>query len=841
MKTFSLLCVLVAAAAACSKAPPAASSVTGPDLLARAPDTIVWQAGSLEPDEDERWGSLGQFGWETSLAEEDGRDLVWTNREKAYLTLPASSNAERTLKVRLIGPTSAEKEVELRLNSVKIAALRVSDEWKEETLRAESHFWLEGENQLEISTPLTVLEDGRKVGVGVARIDYDERREVEHDEDARRLTLAPGTSARYRIQPLAPGRVVLSARASGAGELAVALAPVDTATGTVAVGEPQKVALPADQALERAYPLPAHGALIELSVAWSSGATGELTLERLALEESTPAARPPVILISVDTLSARHMSVYGYGLDTTPNLARFASEAHVFENCITNAPWTLPSFMALMSGQYAVSHRLDTTGGSELWERWYLSHNRWTMAEFLRAAGYRTAGFVDNAWITESFGFPQGFEVYDASAADNNTEKHVDPNGGIRQTTGAAREYLAGLAPGEPFFLFVHCFDVHGPYTPPKPYDGRFDAAPDYDHDRTAPAGGPDNSFGIIPTYIARGEVGDGEVPAHMKTAPIEGAYDEGVQFVDEELGKFFEHLRTTGIYERAWIIVTADHGETMADTPYYFGHGVLDQDVLRIPLLVRPPGGKPGGARVRETVQLVDLYPTVAELVGSRAPREDLHGQSLLPLLRGESRADAFALSETGPMRQAALVRGRWKIVEIEPSKDAQRQAILSYPFLTSERVAELEQRVRERIAKQKDAVDGRTPEEREKRLFAWKADEALARAFLVTRHETGLTESLFREMQASPAFDSLLQFLKRALDSAHYELFDLEADPLGRVDVAAQHPAELAEMKQALEREKARRETAKQNARPPTKRVELSAESIQALQDLGYSGKAD
>lgn len=834
--TFTLLLSL----AACSEKTATVARGSALDLLTRTPDALVWQAGRLVPDPEERWGELGQFGWEVAASSDGARDFLWTNRDEAFLNLPAVSRADRYLTLRLLAPTTTAKAVEVRLNSILLATVMVGNEWKEERLLAPAHCWLVGDNQLELLAKLEPVEDGRKLGVGVAVLDYDESREVVCDPATGRLALSPGTSAHYRIQPLAQGRIVLAAQAGGVGELAVSIAPVDPGTGDVASTPPQVVRLAAEQGVERAYSLPTDGGLVELSVLWSAAAQGELAVTRLVLEEATPAARPPVLLISVDTLSARHMSVYGYPLETTPNLARFAQESYVFENCITNAPWTLPSFMALMSGQYAASHRVDNNG-SELWERWYLSQNRWTMAEFMRSAGYRTAGFVDNAWITESFGFPQGFDQYDASAADNNTEKHVNHDGGIRQTAAAAREFLARTPADVPWFLFVHCFDVHGPYTPPEPFDGRFDQAPTYDHERTAPAGGPDNAFGIIPTYIARGEVGAGEVPARMKTAPFEGAYDEGVQFVDDELGKLFATLRSSGVLERAWIIITADHGETMADTSYYFGHGVLEQDVLRVPLLIRPPGGKAGGLRIADTVQLVDLYPTLADLLGSRAPREHLHGQSLVPCFRGEPRNGGLALSESGPLRQASLVQGRWKIVETEASKDVQRQALFTHPILTREWLAKAELNLRERIASKKYAGDGRTPEEREQRLFAWKKDPVLARAFLETRFETGLTEALLQDIVSSPACESLVQFLKRCLDQPHYELFDLSADPLGRWDVADRFPDELARMRAALAREKERRETTRLNARPPTQPVELSAESVEALKDLGYSGGAE
>lgn len=794
------------------------------ELLGRVPDQQLDQPGELRPGGAD-WGELAQFGWQAITHEQGGRPFAWTNREQAFLRLPAYQPRDRDITLELLAPGRSELSLDLKLNGILLETVQVGSTAREHRVRAPEPFWLEGENLLELVCKLECLAGGGpKIGVGLARAAYDVPRRVAVDVEGRSVRLEGDTSVRYRIEPLSQGRIVLGGHARGAGMLGIALARIDPETGNELASEPTFVELQANQEFERFLPLPSDQQLIELRISWQSSAKNtdgsELLLRRLELQESTAVERPPIILISVDTLSARHLSVYGYPLPTSPALERFAGEAYCFEQCLTNAPWTLPSFMSLMTGLYARSNQLDGKG-SELWELWYLSANRWTMPEFLRAAGYRTAGFVDNAWITKPFGFPQGFEIYDASAADNNSNKCADPDGGIRQTAGAAREFLDQLTPGTPFFLFVHCFDVHGPYASPAPFDGSFDSATAYDRERTALSGGPANTFGIVPSYVTRGGVRADELPGSLHTARIEGAYDEGIRFVDDELGKFFDTLREEGWLERAWVIVTADHGETMADTPYYFGHGVMDQDVVHVPLLIRPPGGLPGGKRVEATVQLADLYPTVQDILGSRSNREYLHGRSLVPLLRGDKAEPGVVLTETGLMRQAMLVVDRWKLVELEPSKDIHVSALLTLGYLSPDLLERAEKL-----------------SERKKNLQLWKKNPDLVSDFLEVMPRTGLTEELLAQMQQREGFYNLIAFLRHAVEEPRYELYDLREDPLARRDLCAENPEKLAQMKTRLELEKQRRERARGNAHPPTQAVELSAETVMDIEALGYSG---
>ncbi len=641
--------------------------------------------------------------------------------------------------------------------------------------------------------------------------------------DGRLVRLRPGAEVRYRIEPRTESEVRLKARAAGAGRLEAGWFTIDRTTGAASPGKQWEIegAWPAEVA--HAFPLSSDEDLLELRLAWRAPQGGaEIELLALGLQESELVERPSIVLIAIDTLSARHLSTYGYPLETDPELARLAAESFVFENCFSNAPWTVPSFMTLMTGLYSRSHEL-TSGGSELWERWFLAPNRWTLAESLRAAGYRTAGFVDTTWIAEKFGFVQGFDAFDATAAFDSFDAIDNPDGGIRKTAGMARAFLERLEPGASSFVFVHAFDVHGPYTVKPPEGARARGTEPYDMEHSAPAGGSTWTYGIVPTYIARGEVPAGELPSPMHTGPIVKAYDEGIRFVDGELGKLFAFLREAGILERSWVVVTADHGETMADASLLFGHSLLNQDVVHVPLIMRPPGGCPG-KRIPEAVQLADLYPTLTELAGISGHGSTLHGRSLVPLLQDESRASSIVLAETGVSEQAMLVADGWKLIELEPARSSPQEAWISHPLLARNlpSLVELEAY----------AATGKG------RSLDWLDDVELRRDVFERLPADGLTEELLSQMEARKGFPRFLEFVKHKLKGPFYELYDLRADPEAKHDVAVKHPDKLASMKKLLRQEQQRRTDAAKLALPPAKPVEMPPEEIRALEGLGYGG---
>jgi arylsulfatase A-like enzyme len=313
--------------------------------------------------------------------------------------------------------------------------------------------------------------------------------------------------------------------------------------------------------------------------------------------------RPNIILISLDTLRARSLGTYGYGRDTSPFLDSVARRGTLFENAITASVTTSPSHMSLFTGLYPVNH-----GIREGLQR-KLPHIV-TLAERLREAGYRTAAFTENGYLVRRRGFGDGFDQY----TENRGEKAKAP-GEVRLTFGQARRWLEANRE-LPFLLFVHTYEVHSPYDPDEPYATLFrdDAAP-----------GPDE-------------------PAIRVERD---SYDREIRIVDDELRKLFTALDATGLSASTIVAVLADHGEEFAEHGA-FQHGAsVYEESLRVPLLFWGPGRIPEARRHTSPVSLIDVAPTILDLLGLPLP-EDSDGTSLKGvLLDGESLPPRPLISE--------------------------------------------------------------------------------------------------------------------------------------------------------------------------------------------------
>jgi arylsulfatase A-like enzyme len=295
---------------------------------------------------------------------------------------------------------------------------------------------------------------------------------------------------------------------------------------------------------------------------------------------------PHVVLVSLDTLRARSVGSYGHDRDTTPNLDALARQGVLFEQAITPYPNTLPSHMSLMTGLYPRTHQIRVRAAR-------LGAEYPLLAERLRAGGYMTAAFTEDGLVLATAGFRRGFARYHEDKSED-VEKGAAP-----ETFRRALDWVRGHT-DQPFFLFVHTYQVHAPHTPPEPYRSYFgDAAP----------------VGLL-------EGGE------------RLSYEQEIRFLDDQLRVLLDGLDALVPPDRFLLVVTADHGEE------FFEHGLprhsqLYEEVLRVPLVMRWPGVIPAGLRIAAPVSLVDVVPTILELVG-RPPLPAAEGVSLVPLLHG-------------------------------------------------------------------------------------------------------------------------------------------------------------------------------------------------------------
>ncbi len=339
----------------------------------------------------------------------------------------------------------------------------------------------------------------------------------------------------------------------------------------------------------------------------------------------SPDPPPPnVVLISVDTLRADRMSLYGYSRPTTPHLDRWARErAVVFESAVAAAPWTLPSHVSMLTGIDAVGHGVNHAAPAPT--------TLLTLAEILRGRGWTTVGVTGGSYLHPRFGLAQGFDDYRSYKGDLSLELETE----LENALG----WLESNAGKAPFFLLFHTYETHDPYDPREPFFSNFTGAP---FDAAYRDAATRNAEGVradrlraTNVFVLRDAAGDGatEVPWD-EVGLVSDLYDSGVAYADDRLGRLLERLSRPDLADRTLVIVTSDHGEALGERELA-GHGTLYDHDLMVPLIVALPGGERRVERVAAQVRLVDILPTVLEVAGLAAP-PGLDGASLLPMMTG-------------------------------------------------------------------------------------------------------------------------------------------------------------------------------------------------------------
>lgn len=324
--------------------------------------------------------------------------------------------------------------------------------------------------------------------------------------------------------------------------------------------------------------------------------------ERIALPEAEPGAPPSVLLISIDTLRRDHLGLYGYQRPTSPALDRFAREAVVFEHCFSPAPYTLPSHASLLTGLPPSRHR---AGFDFPWAP--LATEVPTLAERFQAAGYRTVAVTAEGLVSRLYGLARGFDEWRELRRAN-----------LPSVLPSVFDVLLETS-DRPLFLFLHTYDVHGPYRQPEGF--RFFSA-----DVEAESD-PEAWQRIVDMPYHKYQ----KLDRFRNVGEVVAAYDSSVRFVDSQLDRLFRYMEEIGVRDRFVIVVTSDHGEALFEAQRYFGHThTLEDRELRVPLLIRVPGGTAAGRRTG-LVELADVAPTLLRLTGVEGS-EELPGVVLLP-----------------------------------------------------------------------------------------------------------------------------------------------------------------------------------------------------------------
>ena len=395
-----------------------------------------------------------------------------------------------------------------------------------------------------------------------------------------------------------------------------------------------------------------YGATVSITFKTSAGPSGNTTSDwagwsepHLAFEKTVRVKDPKhinVVLISIDTLRADYLGCAGYSGVISPAIDQLTKKGVLFSNAIAQATTTLPSHMSILTSLYPSVHAVSPSGRiSEATVS--LPEGRTTIAEVLKQNGYRTAAYVDGGWLNKKFGYDQGFDVYDDTA------------GHIKKINKKVMKFVKEHFQ-EKFFLFMHMYDVHGPYEPPHPYDRMFYQGNEYD---------PSNhSMDFIREvgyhdYQKFGDVTDIEF--------VKAQYAGCVRYVDSELAKLLHLLEELRIFNDTIIVLMSDHGESLFEHHVYVGHGMfLHETEVRIPLVMKLPKDKYAQTRVTDQVQSIDVMPTMLDLLNLSGP-EEMQGRSLTKLIEQPKvrREETYAFGETPNLPGTAFVRtNRWKYI---------------------------------------------------------------------------------------------------------------------------------------------------------------------------------
>lgn len=325
---------------------------------------------------------------------------------------------------------------------------------------------------------------------------------------------------------------------------------------------------------------------------------------------------PNLLVITLDTTRADHLGCYGYELAKTPVLDALAKEGVLCERAHTVAPITLPAHTSLFTGLYPAETGVRTNG------RGGLSRSIDTLASVLKRRGYDTGAFVAAFVLNRKFGLNQGFDLYgDESGSTTDPAQR-------RQAESVIDSALAWLSRSrrQPFFCWVHLFDPHLPYAGHADLFG--------------------NEFAERP-------------------------YDGEIAYVDRQVGRLVSFLKTRNLDENTLVVVTADHGEGLGEHGERSHLFLLYQTTMHVPLIFRQPGKLPAGGRVASRVSLVDVSPTILDVLGVPDPRK-VTGRSFSQAFSGKDvpaspcyaiTDEPYSLSNCAPLR--SLIDGDWKYIQ--------------------------------------------------------------------------------------------------------------------------------------------------------------------------------
>lgn len=382
-----------------------------------------------------------------------------------------------------------------------------------------------------------------------------------------------------------------------------------------------------------------------------------------------------VILIVFNTLRAKNVGVYGYKRDTTPNIDKFAKENVLFKQAY--APWTMtsPALVSILTGQYP-----HTTGimreSSQIFPE-----NLTSIAEILKQNGYKTFGIASNPNTGKEFNFDQGFDEFIDILPEGDwlgiNSKHTE------KETNKAIELITKYR-DDKFFLYLHYLDPHGPYTPPQPYDLKYvEDSYFYKYNKFLPITNQ-GALDVVPEYA---------VPNYQninKTNMIYvdyliSQYDGEVNFIDYNIKILLNKLKELNLDKNSLIILMSDHGSSLGEHDYWFGHGNFAYDASSHVLLTMSyPKLLPKNKITDEPINTINVIPTILDILNIPISK-NMEGKSLLPLILNNKKIDEYVYGEGGRNQDyiTTIRDKKWKFIKNGDYIKDEKTGELSYRYM--------------------------------------------------------------------------------------------------------------------------------------------------------------
>ncbi len=373
-----------------------------------------------------------------------------------------------------------------------------------------------------------------------------------------------------------------------------------------------------------------------------------------------------ILLITIDTLRADHLGIYGYARPTSTRIDSWFGNSQIYERAYSTEANTTPSVVSMLTGLIPQRH-----GVRLLFQK--ISGRILTVPDYLAHAGYQTSAVVSNFVLTaEASGLDTRFGHYNDLVDEQESYRLAFERRASRTTDAAVEWLVKGRDPGQPHFLWVHYIDPHGPYQP------SVDGLTNFTHSEIRLI-----DKDKIPDYQ--------QEPGLLDGNEYVDRYDEEIAYVDREVGRLLDVYERLGLAKDATVVLTADHGESMMEHEQWFSHGYqVYEYIVRVPLMIRSP--RFPARRIVTPVSLVDLAPTLLKVAGASIP-QGLDGRALPP---SSLPRDVFVEATMGENQWRALIRGKEKwLIGVKRNSNfvdrALHRLFLVQPFVE---VVEFEQR---------------------------------------------------------------------------------------------------------------------------------------------------